>query len=140
MNLIKTSITFAFLFCFIAIQAQGITGVWKTIDDETGEAKSHIEIFEKDGKFYGKVIKLLPAATTDICIDCPGDKKNKSLLDITIVDNLEPYKDYYSYGTIVDPASGKEYKCSIWREGDQLKVRGYVGISALGRTQVWEKL
>lgn len=140
-KLLSAIFALTFVFASLGINAQtGITGVWKTIDDKTGEAKSHIEIYEKGGKFYGKVIKLLPAATTDICIDCPGDKNGKKLTDIDIVWDLEPYKDYYSYGSIVDPAKGKVYKCSIWREGDSLKVRGYIGVSALGRNQTWMKL
>lgn len=125
------------LFLCIGLQAQGITGTWKTIDDESGEAKSHVQIFEKDGKFFGKIVKLLPAATATVCENCPGDKKGKSLVGMEIVENLEKYKDYFSYGTIMDPASGKIYKCSIWREGKTLKVRGYIGFSLLGRNQTW---
>ncbi len=124
---------------FVSAQAD-ITGVWKTIDDESGEAKSHIEIYKKDGMFYGKVIKLLPAASTTTCDGCPGDMNGKSLIDLDILTGLKPYKDYYSYGFITDPAGGKQYKCSVTPAGDKLEVRGYVGFEWLGRTQVWEKL
>jgi len=101
------------------------------------KAKSHVEIYEKDGKFFGKVVKLLPAATTSTCDGCEGDKNGKSLLEIDIVENIRPYKDYWSYGTITDPAGGKVYKCNIERVGDTLEVRGYIGFSLIGRTQVW---
>ena len=121
----------------LAISAQGITGVWKTIDDKTGDPKSHIEIYEKDGKFFGKVITLLPAATTTTCDGCEGDKNGASLYDIDIVENMVPYKDYWSYGTITDPSGGKEYSCNIERKGDKLEVRGYIGFSFIGRTQTW---
>lgn len=125
----------------VGISAQAsILGTWKTIDDKTGEPKSHIKIYEKDGKIFGRVLKLLPAATTNICNDCPGDKNGIELTKMDIIENLVPYKDYYSYGTIVDPNSGKEYKCSIWLKGNKLQVRGYIGVSLLGRTQVWEPL
>lgn len=124
----------------LSISAQDIVGIWQTIDDKTGEPKSNIEIYEKGGKFYGKVIKLLPAATTSTCDGCPGEMNGKSLLEIDIVENLIPYKEYYSYGTITDPAGGKQYKCNITRVGDTLEVRGYVGFSLLGRTQVWNLL
>ena len=120
--------------------AQGIVGVWVTIDDATGDPKSHVEIYEKAGKYFGKVIKLLPAATTSTCDGCEGSKNGKSLLEMDIIENILPYKDYYSYGTITDPAGGKVYKCNITRVGDKLEVRGYVGFSLLGRTQVWNKL
>lgn len=127
------------LFTF-TISAQGITGVWETIDDESGEPKSHIKIYEKDGMFYGRVVKLLPAATTSTCDGCAGDMNGKSLLEIDIVQGMKPYKDYYSYGTITDPGGGKEYSCNITRNGDKLDVRGYIGFSLLGRTQVWHKV
>lgn len=116
-------------------------GVWKTIDDKTGEPKSWVEIYEKNGALYGKVVKLLPAATTDKCNNCPGDKKDKPLIGLDILWDLKPYKDYWSYGKIVDPKDGKVYKASIWMDGnDKLKVRGYIGISLIGRTQTWHRV
>lgn len=137
MKILKLSTALLFFICFTAIQAQEITGVWKTIDDKSGEPKSHIKIYEKDGLYYGRVIELLPAATTSTCDGCPDGKEGKSLLEVDIVGDMKPYKDYFSYGYIIDPAGGKKYKCSIWRDGDKLNVRGYIGISALGRTQTW---
>lgn len=121
----------------VGLSAQGITGVWKTIDDESGEAKSHIKIYEKGGKYFGRVVKLLPSAKISTCNNCPGDMNGKSLLDVDIVQNVRPYKDYYSYGTITDPDGGKIYKCNITRKGNTLEVRGYIGFSLIGRTQIW---
>jgi len=116
-------------------------GLWQTIDDETGQPKSHVEIYQKNGKFYGKVVKLLPAATTDKCNKCPGDKKDAPLVGLDVVWDLQPYKDYWSYGKIVDPKDGSVYKCSIWLDGaDKLKVRGYMGVSLIGRNQTWHKV
>ena len=140
-NLKSLFIAFFALGLTFSLAAQSPVGVWKTIDDETGDPKSHVEIYEKDGKFFGKVIKLLPAATTDVCIDCPGDKNGKSLIDLDILWDLKPYKKYWSYGKIVDPANGKVYKASAFLEGDdKLRVRGYIGIQALGRNQIWHKV
>ena len=140
----KLSYIFTFtiaLFFSLSLSAQSPVGLWKTIDDETGDPKSHVEIYEKDGKFFGKVVKLLPLATTDVCIDCPGDLNGKSLLEMDIIWDLEPYKDYWSYGQIIDPAKGKVYKLSVWKVDDKtLKLRGYIGISALGRNQTWYKV
>jgi len=136
----KLSFLLAFFFA-LSLTAQSPVGIWKTIDDETGDAKSHVEIYEKDGKFFGKVVKLLPAATTDVCGECPGDRAGKSLIDMDILWDLEPYKDYWSYGQIIDPGKGKIYKASLWLDGDdKLKLRGYIGISALGRNQTWYKV
>lgn len=123
------------------MMAQSPVGIWKTIDDESGEPKSHVEIYEKDGKFYGKVVKLLEKATTDVCGPCPGERAGKSLIDMDILWDLEPYKDYWSYGQIIDPGKGKIYKASVWLEDENtLKVRGYIGISALGRNQNWYRV
>ena len=140
----KSTILLLFLAFFFAISSsfsQDLLGVWKTIDDKTGEPKSHVEIYKKGGKYFGKVVKLLPAATTEVCIDCPGDKKGKHLYDIDIVWDMKDYKDYWSYGRIVDPANGDVYKCNISMDGNEkLKVRGYMGISLLGRTQTWYRV
>ncbi len=116
-------------------------GVWKTIDDESGEAKSHVEIYESNGKFYGKIVKLLTLAEDAVCDQCPDDLKNKPMMGLKIVNNLEPYRDYWSYGTIMDPKTGKVYKCSIFTDGpNKLRVRGYIGFSALGRNQIWHRV
>lgn len=139
---IQTLLTFALLFALGAAFAQSTPeGIWQTIDDETGQPKSHVEIYQKNGAYYGKVVKLLPAATTDKCIDCPGDKKDKPLVGLDILWDLKPYKDYWSYGQIVDPKDGSVYKCSVWLEGsDKLKVRGYIGVSLIGRNQEWQRV
>lgn len=123
------------------ITAQSPVGIYKTIDDESGEAKSHVELYEKNGKIYGKIVKLLPSAEGTHCINCTGDKKGKPLVGLQILEDLEPYKDYWSYGSVLDPKSGKVYKASLWVEGkDKVKLRGYIGFSALGRTQTWYRL
>ena len=116
-------------------------GTWKTVDDETGESKSHIEIYEKEGVFYGKVAKILVADPKEICTACEGDKKEKPMLGLEIIEGMKPYRKYWSYGTILDPESGKVYKCNLSLKGsDKLQVRGYIGVAALGRTQVWERV
>jgi len=143
MTLQKKMYSFLVLAVFTTVTAlaQSPVGIWKTIDDNTGEAKSHVEIYEKDGKFYGKVAKLLISSPDRLCDACPGDKQGKPILGMELLWDLEPYRDYWSYGQIMDPENGKTYKCSIWLEGDDtLKVRGYIGISALGRNQTWYRV
>ena len=138
---IKTLLIFLLIqtnFCFAQPE---LTGTWKTIDDVTGDAKSHIEIYEEGGKFYGKVKELLLKPADTVCEKCPGEKKDKPLVGMILLRGLETYKDYYSYGRILDPENGKEYKCSVWiDEADKLVVRGYIGISALGRSQNWYRV
>ncbi len=117
-------------------------GTWKTIDDNTNEAKSYLEIYEEDGKLYGKVIEILDADKKgSVCEKCTGDKKDQPIEGLVILENLKPKGDYYTGGTITDPENGKSYKCYIELKGqDKLKVRGYIGVAALGRTQYWYRM
>jgi len=129
------------LFFIINLSGQSVLGVWKTIDDNTKDAKSHVKIYEKGGKVYGKVVKLLPAATTKVCIDCPGNKKGKSLIDLDILWDMVKDGNVYDDGEIVDPANGKVYSCKLYlKDKNTLIVRGYLGISLLGRSQTWYRV
>jgi len=115
------------------------TGTWKTIDDGTGEAKSHVEIYEEGGKFYGKVVKLLKSDPSTLCDECSGNKKNKPVLGMVILEDLKANDDYWKGGTILDPENGNEYGCSIWFEDGkdgELQVRGKHW-TGLYRTQTW---
>lgn len=138
-----------FLFLFSAILfansylvAQSAVGTWKTIDDETGQEKSYVEVYEKDGKLYGKILELLAEEDKgNKCDVCPGKKKDQPIEGMEILMDMEKEKDYWSGGKILDPKTGKVYKCYIELEGaDKLKVRGYIGFSLLGRTQYWYRL
>lgn len=135
----KTFLITLLFLSVCAMQAQTPVGTWKTIDDKSGDAKSHIEIYKANGKYFGKITKLLKSEPTKKCANCPGSRKNKPLLGMVIVENLSPYKDYWKNGTILDPESGSEYGCSIWFENnnyDELKVRGKHW-TGLFRTQTW---
>lgn len=138
----NTIVTFVLtVFAVMAIQAQSVTGKWKTIDDETGKAKSIVEISEKNGKMYGKVIEILTDKKDAKCDKCSGADKGKPVKGLTIIKGLKKDGSEYSGGTITDPSSGKEYKCVIKLNGtEKLDVRGYVGIQALGRTQTWVRV
>jgi len=127
------------VFCAgLTVSAQSVVGKWKTIDDETGKPKSIVEITEKDGKIYGKVIEILSDKKDAVCDKCSGADKGKPIKGLTIIKGLTKDKNEWSGGKILDPVSGKEYKCVIRTNGaSKLDVRGYMGIQALGRTQVW---
>lgn len=138
----KKNIVFGLVVFFLMIfsaQSQTVLGKWKTVDDETGEAKSIVEVYEKSGKVYGKVVEILRADhKKDICTKCEGAEKNKPILGMVIMENLKKDGSEYSGGTILDPESGKKYKCYIELESpDKLKLRGYIGLSIMGRTQYW---
>ena len=131
------------LFFSASIHAQSPVGVWKTIDDITGEAKSYIQISEDNGKLSGKIVKLLQVAEDTTCDECPGTKKDKPLMGMEILWNLKKDGDQWSGGKIMDPENGKTYKCKIWFEGndgEELHLRGYIGVSLLGRNQVWKRV
>jgi uncharacterized protein (DUF2147 family) len=118
--------------------SENIIGKWTTIDDENGKAKSIVEIFQKsDGKYYGKIDKLLAKPENDNCVNCKDDRKNKPLTGLEIIRNLSKDGKEFTGGTIMDPKTGKVYKCTITRDGDKLNVRGYIGFSLIGRTQTW---
>ncbi len=137
----KSLLVVLFLFVYTLSFAQSPIGIWKTIDDDTKKPKSHIEIYEKDGKIFGKVIKLLDAAKKSICDLCPGEYKDQPILGIDVMKNLVKDGDEWNGGTIMDPNNGKVYKVFIELESDtKLKVRGYIGFALLGRTQYWYRL
>ncbi|WP_367752799.1 DUF2147 domain-containing protein [Flavobacterium sp. WC2430] len=140
----KNTITIIVLFITTVFYAQNhsVTGKWKTIDDETGEAKSIIEIYEKSGKVYGKVIDILDKEhRKDLCHDCGGEDANKPIIGMTILKGLLKDGNEYNSGKIMDPKNGKVYKCYIVLESnDKLKIRGYIGFALLGRTQYWYRV
>ncbi|KMQ65678.1 hypothetical protein ACM46_07345 [Chryseobacterium angstadtii] len=136
----KVLLTFA-LCLFSVLSFAQIEGKWKTIDDETKQAKSIVEIFKKsDGKYYGKVSQLLIKPADPNCTGCKDDRKGKPILGLEIIRGLKKEGDEFTGGTITDPKSGKTYKCTITKSGDKLNVRGYMGVSVFGRTQVWDKV
>lgn len=131
---------FSFVLVNVAWSGAPIEGKWKTIDDETNEPKSIVEIFEKDGKFYGKIIKLFlkpdqnQNPTCDKCAD-DDPRKDQPTLGMEIIRDLKPYEDAYSFGTILDPKKGKVYKCKLWVEDGKLQVQG--SFLFISRTQTW---
>lgn len=134
----KLLLTFV-LSLFGVLSFAQIEGKWKTIDDETKQAKSIVEIYKKGDQYYGKISQLLIKPANPNCVDCKDDRKNKPILGMEIIRGLKKDGNEFTGGTITDPKSGKTYKCTITRSGDQLNVRGYVGLSLLGRTQTWQK-
>ncbi|WP_294199202.1 MULTISPECIES: DUF2147 domain-containing protein [Chryseobacterium] len=135
----KLLLTFALSLFGVMTFAQ-IEGKWKTIDDETKQAKSIVEIYKKGDQYYGKVSQLLIKPANPNCTECKDDRKNKPILGLEIIRGLKKEGNEFTGGTITDPKTGKTYKCTIKREGDKLNVRGYLGISAFGRTQTWQKV
>jgi uncharacterized protein (DUF2147 family) len=141
----KKSVVFSLVVFFGIIcnaQSQSVIGKWKTVDDETGKPKSVVEIYEKSGKIYGKIIEILEADKRNkVCEECTGEDRNKPILGMVIIKGLRKDGKEYNDGQILDPKNGKLYKCFITLEGnDKLKLRGYVGVSMFGRTQYWSRV
>src|SRR6478609_3541122 len=128
-NIIYSLVLFA--VAVFSAQSQSVIGKWKTIDDATGKPKSIIEIYEKSGKIYGKVVEVLQDADKKrTCTECSGEDHNKPVLGMIIIKGLTKDGKEYSDGKILDPKNGKLYKCFITlEEKDKLKVRGFIGIS-----------
>lgn len=134
-------ISILLLFSMMGVIAQTAVGTWQTMDDVTGETKSHVDIYERDGKLYGKISAILLKDPTSLCHNCKGDKHNQPVMGMVIVEGLKQKKDYWEGGTILDPENGKTYKCKIYMEGpDKLKVRGYIGFESIGRSQYWTRV
>jgi len=114
---------------------------WKNIDDETGKAKSIIEVYEQNGKIYGKILESLKpgGAKGEVCDKCEGADKGKPIIGLVIVKGLTADGDQYTGGTITDPNKGKTYKCKmkVIEGGKKLQVSGC--ISFLCRKQIWLK-
>lgn len=137
----KTLVTILILVPFLG-SAQTIVGKWTTIDDNSGKEKSVVEIFEKGGKYFGKVTRLFRGPNEDpdpICDECDNDdpRYKKKIIGMEIIRDMEKAGDEFSDGDILDPENGKVYKCKLWVEGNELKVRGYWG--PFFRTQSWRK-
>jgi uncharacterized protein (DUF2147 family) len=117
-------------------------GLWKTIDDRSGQAKGLIRIREIAGKFEGKIDKIFPKPGDDPaprCEKCEGSLHNQPVLGLTFLWGFTKQGDEYQGGEILDPESGKIYraKMKLVEGGKKLEVRGFIGFSLFGRSQTW---
>lgn len=133
---------FIFSMIISSASAQDIFGKWKTIDDETGEAKSIVKIYEENGEVFGKIIDIInPERKNAICNKCEGEDKNKPINGFVLIRNMQKDGMYYEGGTIFDPQKGKKYKCRLGLDEDNkdlLQVRGYIAF--FYATQYWERI
>ncbi|RYG12531.1 MAG: DUF2147 domain-containing protein [Burkholderiales bacterium] len=118
-------------------------GRWKTIDDNTGEAKSEVVISESAGVLNGRIDKLLrkDADQNAKCDKCPDDRKDKPTVGLEILRGAKKAegKDVWEGGKILDPESGTIYSARLTPVdgGRKLEMRAFVGMALLGRTQTW---
>ena len=108
------------------------------------ERTAKIQVYKaKDNKFYGKIVWLkepLKNGKPKTDENNPAAaKRSQPILGMIILKSFIKDGDEYEDGTIYDPKNGKTYSCKIKYKGDKLDVRGYVGISLIGRTTTWTK-
>lgn len=118
----------------------GPTGLWRTFDDHTGKQRGTVLIYARDGEYFGKIVSSLdPKDATERCTECTDDRKDKLFIELEILRNLKQRGAEYNDGTILDPDTGSIYRCRVrlGDDGRKLSLRGYVGISLLGRSQTW---
>ncbi|TCB52796.1 DUF2147 domain-containing protein [Acinetobacter sp. ANC 4779] len=129
-----------------AVFAEDISGIWKNIDDKTGSSKAILEIRqENNGTYTAKIVKITPRpgyTAKETCVNCPAPYTNKPILGMDVLKGLKPAAgSNFTDGKIIDPLSGNIYsmKAKLSPNGKRLTLRGYVGVSALGRSQTWIK-
>lgn len=137
----KAILTFAIFAITISVNAQSIFGKWENRDEDTGKIDSVIEVYEKDGKAYAKIVEITnPERKNAVCDKCEDNRKNKPILGMNILTGLSKDGNEWSGGEILDPKKGKIYNCFIELKGkNKLKVRGYMGVSLFGRTVYWHR-
>ena len=116
-------------------------GLWRNVDDKTGEVKAEIRIADNGGALAGRIEKTLAkdARPNATCDECTDDRKGKPMLGLDIIRGGKKAegKDVWDGGRILDPENGKEYRASFTPidGGQKLEVRGYLG--PFWRTQTW---
>ena len=140
----KLSFILFLTFCTVATFAQNkdaVVGKWLSATSE-----GQIEIYKRADKYFGKLS----------WIKDPNDEKGKPKVDAKNpnpslrnkpVLGLELLKDFvfedgkWTDGTIYDPQTGKTYSCNLTlKENGQLNIRGYIGISLIGRSETWKRV
>ena len=124
----------ALALCGASVLAQAQpspVGLWRNVDDKTGEVKAEIRITEAGGALAGRIEKTLgkDRKPDSICEACTDDRKGKPIVGLEIIRG----------GKILDPENGKEYRASFTPVdgGQKLEVRGYIG--PFWRTQTWTR-
>ena len=128
----KMMLMMAFALISMAGRSQDVLGKWLT---ESGDAQ--VEIYQAGNKLNGKIIWLQQGPETKDKHNPDAKLKDRKLMGVNILSGLSKSKDKWEGGKIYNPKNGKSYKCSIWLDGDQLKVRGYLGM--FYETQTWKR-
>lgn len=143
------AISFGLLAMFLAgaqvlsATEHSISGLWKTFDDHTHKPHGTVRIYEQNGSYFGRIESSFNLAElAEHCSRCGGDRKDAPILGLLILRNMRKNGGEYDGGDILDPENGWVYRCrlTLSPDGQQLEVRGFLGLSILGRTQTWVRL
>ena len=120
---------------------QNAVGHWQVINAD-GSKGGHVETYVENGKLLGRVTAARPGRDPNsLCEKCSGALRNQRIMGMIVIRDFHPEGEDWVGGTLVDPENGKVYKGKIWAIGnDKLGMRGYVGISLIGRSATWERL
>jgi uncharacterized protein (DUF2147 family) len=117
-------------------------GLWRSIDDKTGEAKAEIRITDTGGVLTGRIEKTLKKDARPTCEECRDERKGQPINGLEIIRGVKKTEgqDVWENGKILDPENGKEYTVRLAPidGGQKLQVRGYIG--PFFRTQTWVRV
>ena len=100
---------------------------------------SHVIIYKENGKYYGKLKPLEDVNSLDVKNPDPA-LRNRKIMGLVLLNGLVFDGNNWTGGTIYDANQGKTYSCRLsLNKIDELKVRGYMGISMFGRTEIWTR-
>lgn len=124
------------------VEADDVLGVWLNEDKD-----AHINIYKEDGKYFGKIVWLLNPNDEETGLPKTDDEnpdeelQKKPVMGLVLLKDFEFDEDEWDDGSIYDPKNGKTYDCYMrLEEPDLLRIRGYIGISLLGRTTYWTRV
>jgi uncharacterized protein (DUF2147 family) len=120
-------------------------GLWEQVDEKSGQPESWFKIVERNGVYQGNIVKIFFKPGEDenwSCDKCEGDERGKPVLGLALIKGMQRQGLSYEHGTIMDPRDGSVYRAlmKLSPDGQKLEVRGYLGISLFGRSQVWNRL
>ena len=120
-------------------------GLWEQVDENSGKPESWFKIIERNGVYEGNIVKIFFKPGEDenwVCSKCEGAEKGAPVLGLALIKGMQRNGMSYENGTIMDPRDGSVYRAlmKLSPDGKKLEVRGYLGISLFGRSQVWNRL